>query len=249
MGEILKNLTPDRHVTLCNLICLPYAGGGARVFRDWPRHLSRLVNVYAVQLPGREDRVAEPAEADAERVVSALVEAIAPLADEKTVLFGHSLGATLAARVGQELFGDRSESDAVLFVSGRRSPWSGPLRSSARGLSDAELLSRLASVSGLHAQLAADPAFAQMMLPALKADLHLSDAAQGIRERGVPIPVIGLYGSQDEGTPLSYVRQWSRFTTGRFRSVEIDGDHFFLEPNVERVTAIVDTAARSLMGL
>ncbi|MEV6766969.1 alpha/beta fold hydrolase [Streptomyces sp. NPDC051105] len=246
---ILKNLSPDRPVSLCTVVCFPYAGGGARVFRDWPRRLSRLVNVFAVQLPGREERLSEPPEADAERVVAELCAAIEPVVEEKVILFGHSLGAVLAARVAQELLGDRGESDAVLFVSGRRSPWSGPLSSGARGLADDELVERLRSMGGGRAQLASEAEFVRLMLPALKADLHLSDAALGIREHGVPIPVIGLYGRHDVGTPLSHVRQWSRFTTGGFRSAEIDGDHYFVEGNVASVTAIVDAAARSLIGL
>ena len=249
MSGILKSLTPDRSVALCKLVCFPYAGGGARVFLGWPRQLSRLVDVYAVQLPGREERIGEPPEPDAERVVSALVAAMAPMADEKVVLFGHSLGATLAARVAQEVFGDRGDSAAVLFVSGRRSPWSGQPPSGARDLSDDDLLAELGSMDGPRSQLAADADFAHLMLPALKADLRLSDAAADIRERAVSLPVIGLYGSKDGGTPLSEVRQWSRFTTGSFQSVEIDGDHFFVETSAEQVTPIVDAAVRSLIGL
>ncbi|QKW08918.1 thioesterase [Streptomyces sp. NA04227] len=246
---ILKNLTPGRPVSLCTVVCFPYAGGGARVFRGWQRQLSPLVNAFAVQLPGREERLSEAPESDAERVVAELCTAIEPVATSKVILFGHSLGAVLAARVAQELLGDRIESDAVLFVSGRRSPWSGPVSSEARGLADSELLERLRSEGGPRAELASNGEFAQLMLPALKADLHLSDAAHGIREQGVRIPVIGLYGRHDEGTPPSYVRPWSRFTTGGFRSVEIDGDHFFVETKASDVVEIVDATARSLIGL
>ncbi|MFY4721400.1 thioesterase II family protein [Streptomyces sp. LaBMicrA B280] len=246
---VLKNLTPDRPVSLCTVVCFPYAGGGARVFRGWQRNLSRLVNAFAVQLPGREERLSEAPESDPERLVAELCAAIEPIATSKLVLFGHSLGAVLAARVAQELLGDRSESDAVLIVSGRRSPWSGPVSSETRWLADGELLERLGSEGGPRAELASNAEFARLMLPALKADLHLSDAAHGIRERAVRIPVIGLYGQHDEGTPPSYVRPWARFTTGGFRSVEIDGGHFFVETKSSDVIEIVDATARSLIGL
>ncbi|WEO95425.1 alpha/beta fold hydrolase [Streptomyces sp. FXJ1.172] len=246
---LLKNLLPDRQVSLCTVVCFPYAGGGARVFRDWPRRLSPLVSLYAVQLPGREERRSQAPVHDAERVVADLCSAIEPLREEKVVLFGHSLGAVLAARVAQELFADRSAADALLVVSGRRSPWSGPRTPSARGLTDEELVEAFRAGGGERAQLAADPDFARLMLPALKADLQLADAASRIRERSMSIPVIGLYGTHDTGTPLHYVRPWSRVTTGGFRTVEIDGDHYFAETRAADVVAVVDAAARSLTGL
>jgi len=248
MPEILRDLTPDRQVTRCELVCFPYAGGGVRVFRDWPRYLTRLVNISVVQLAGREDRMAEEFQTDPERVVALLAEAIAPLADKGgLVLFGHSLGATLAARTAQEVFGGRGGTEAVLFVSGRRAPWSARPEPDDRELTDYDYLDELTAMGRLEPGLVTNAEFARLTLPALKADLRLSAAGRGIRERAVCLPVIGLYGHQDEGAPLSSVREWSRFTTGSFRSAGIDGDHFFLESQVERVTTLIDTAARSLI--
>ena len=41
------------------LICFPYAGGGASTFSLWPRALPSHVELCAVQLPGREERLSE----------------------------------------------------------------------------------------------------------------------------------------------------------------------------------------------
>ena len=43
------------------LYCLPYAGGGAQIYRGYSDALPAEVEVCAVQLPGRERRFAEPA--------------------------------------------------------------------------------------------------------------------------------------------------------------------------------------------
>ena len=40
------------------LFCFSYAGGGASVFRSWANSLPREVEVCAIQLPGREYRIA-----------------------------------------------------------------------------------------------------------------------------------------------------------------------------------------------
>jgi surfactin synthase thioesterase subunit len=47
------------------LFCFPYAGGGASIYRTWPAYLHADIEVVAVQLPGREERMCEPAYSDA----------------------------------------------------------------------------------------------------------------------------------------------------------------------------------------
>ncbi len=42
------------------LFCFPYAGGGASIFRGWPRELPSWIEVFGIQLPGRENRLKEP---------------------------------------------------------------------------------------------------------------------------------------------------------------------------------------------
>src|SRR5690242_16395324 len=49
---------PQAHL---RLFCFSYAGGGASVFRSWGEALPSEVEVCAIQLPGREYRIGEPA--------------------------------------------------------------------------------------------------------------------------------------------------------------------------------------------
>ena len=51
-----KGITEDGY----KLICLPYAGGGASTFVKWQAAFGSRLEVLPVQLPGRENRVAEP---------------------------------------------------------------------------------------------------------------------------------------------------------------------------------------------
>ena len=57
------NLTDDRwivrfrpvHRPGLRLICFPYAGGGASIYRSWAEEISGDIEVCAIQLPGREE--------------------------------------------------------------------------------------------------------------------------------------------------------------------------------------------------
>jgi pyochelin biosynthesis protein PchC len=80
------------------LVCFPPAGGGASLFHPWLAHLPEDVDLALVQPPGREDRNAEPPGWDAATAVARAYGALAGHGAPVAVVFGHSLGALVAAR-------------------------------------------------------------------------------------------------------------------------------------------------------
>src|ERR671919_747384 len=78
------------------LFCFPYAGGAASIFRTWPSGLPGSIDVAAVQLPGRETRLAEPPVRRLDALVAAMAPALEPFLDRPFALFGHSMGALIA---------------------------------------------------------------------------------------------------------------------------------------------------------
>src|SRR6059058_5813767 len=81
------------------LFCFPYSGGSAFAFRTWPDYLPPDVEVCAVQLPGRENRLREPPARRVAPLVDALFDSLVEQLDVPCALFGHSLGALLAFEV------------------------------------------------------------------------------------------------------------------------------------------------------
>src|SRR5687767_8117681 len=78
------------------LFCFPYAGGGLAAYRSWPNQLPADVEVCPIQLPGRDERMAENPFSDLPALVEALTEALAPRLAAPYALFGHSMGALIA---------------------------------------------------------------------------------------------------------------------------------------------------------
>ena len=54
------------------LFCLPFAGDGASLFRQWQTLLGPQFEIIRVQLPGRENRLPEPAYTDLSELVRVL---------------------------------------------------------------------------------------------------------------------------------------------------------------------------------
>ena len=89
---------PERGVVRLRVLCFPHAGGGASAFRGWTRDQPPGVDIRAVQLPGREDRIREPFPED----ILALCEALLPSLDVPYVLVGNSLGALVAFELARQ---------------------------------------------------------------------------------------------------------------------------------------------------
>ena len=85
------------------LFCFHPAGVGASVYRQWGFGLPSSVEVAAVQLPGRANRLKEPPIADVPLLVDALVSNLAPHFEGRFAFFGHSMGAVLAHELAHAL--------------------------------------------------------------------------------------------------------------------------------------------------
>lgn len=103
------------------LICLPFAGGGANSYREWPTYLPEHVEVVPVQLPGRENRFDEPAIDAADLLAGRLLEGLVSYLDRPFALFGHSMGALIAFELARRLRTKGLEPVHV-FASGCKAP-------------------------------------------------------------------------------------------------------------------------------
>ena len=85
------------------LFCLPYAGGGASVFRKWKEFLAPNIELFAIQLPGRESRYSEPPIQDLSLLIQEIANIIMNFGHCPFAIYGHSLGGSLAFELTLEL--------------------------------------------------------------------------------------------------------------------------------------------------
>ncbi|HEY4129001.1 MAG TPA: alpha/beta fold hydrolase, partial [Gemmatimonadaceae bacterium] len=85
------------------LICFPSAGAGASVFGRWAEHLPPDVDLWTLQLPGREARRNEALLSDIHDIADRLAPLVEPLLDVPFAFFGHSMGALIAYELTRRL--------------------------------------------------------------------------------------------------------------------------------------------------
>ncbi len=228
------------------LFCLPYAGGGASIFRSWQRRMSSSVDVCAIQPPGRENRIAEPPVPCARTLVAMICDAIFPLMNIPYIFFGHSMGSLLAFEVCRELRRRRLPQPERLFVSASRPPHI-PEPRPLHHLPDDLFIEELRRFSGTPEAVLRNEELMRIFIPILRTDFSLEETYVFQDEAPLAVPFTAYYGTEDPEAPRELVSQWSCHTSRDFSLEEIAGGHFFIQSEEERLTrhvrAIVESSA------
>ncbi|TWH65091.1 thioesterase domain-containing protein [Micromonospora olivasterospora] len=230
------------------LFCLPYAGGGASVFRRWQRELGADVEVLPVQLPGRENRIGE----DPNFTVADVAAAIAERADRPYAIYGHSMGGRVGFEVVRELRRLGQQLPLRLYVGGARAPHvdDTSLFDGLSTVDDDELLRRLGEGGGLPAEVLDHPELVELLLPLLRADFGRVDSYRYVPGEPLPLPIVTFSGRQDRAVSHAQSAAWERHTAAGFTLHEIDGGHFFLHDQLPELAAAIraDLAAALAPG-
>ncbi len=219
------------------LVCLPYAGGGGSVYMPWARQLP-MVDVCAVQLPGRENRLREPAYTRFAEMMDATVQVLRPHLDMPFALFGHSMGALIAFELARRLRAEGAPAPAHLFVSGHRAPQLPNPRAPLAHLPDAEFLDELRTrYDGVPTEVLRHPDLMALLLPCLRADLALVEDYRCRAEEPLACP-ISVYGGEDDPVANeAELAAWRAQTRGAFTLTRFAGTHFFIRSAREELLA------------
>lgn len=223
----------------------PFAGGGSRVFDEWPQALPS-VEVFGLQLPGRERRPFESLVTEMEEVVDRAIPALS--FDKPFVFFGHSLGALIAFEVTCRLRESGLPCPMKLFVSGAVAPRMWEQRPAMSVMSDRELCKFLNELGGMPTEALKNQELMAILLPVLRADLAICDGYRYVRKAPLHIPIAAYGGTEDDRAPKAEIDQWRDETSQDFELRMFTGGHFFLRQPDSGALAVIaaDVAAISV---
>jgi medium-chain acyl-[acyl-carrier-protein] hydrolase len=209
------------------LFCFPYAGGGASRFQFLTTELSHAIEVYPIQLPGREDRWLETPVTEMSVLARMLSEALGPLLRPPYAFFGHSMGAFVAFELARQLRRERVPGPAMLIVSGARAPQMPDPDPPTHGLPDNELLDGLRRLEGIPDEFWNHPDLVALLVPTLRADMTMCEAYRYRDEPPLDCPIVAYGGARDDKAPAAHLTPWKLQTAGEFQLRIFPGNHFF----------------------
>ncbi|MFG3346191.1 thioesterase II family protein [Streptomyces sp. NPDC048018] len=210
-------------------LLFPFAGGNIHSLREWVAELGPGWRPLVAQYPLRGRRLRTPMPAALTDLAVELADAFLEFAPgERPLLLGHSLGAHLAHAAAVRLE-ERGVVPRLLVAAASRTA-DGAVRPGEVPLhlrSDPDLIEAL-GLDGTVPEALADPRFAALFLPVIRADLRLGhDHLAAGYARTVRCPVLAVGGTEDPLARPDDVSAWSKTAAGDFALELVPGGHFF----------------------
>lgn len=212
------------------LFAFPHAGRGASLFFPWRAVLPEWIELVAVQLPGRESRIAEPAMARLHAVIAALLPEITPWLDRPFAFFGHSMGALLSYELARALRRERAPEPVALALSGRRAPTVANPDPPLHVLTDAAFVETMRRrYDGIPQIVLEQPDLMRLLLPTLRRDIEAIETHIHHPEPPLSVPFLLYGGEDDRQAPRDSLVAWRALTTGEAPLRQFPGGHFYLQ--------------------
>ncbi|MCD2116031.1 alpha/beta fold hydrolase [Rhodococcus pyridinivorans] len=223
------------------VVCFHHAGGSAAAYRDWGSEHD--LRIHAVCLPGRDGRRNEPSPTSMDSLVEQLDDELGELLATEHVLFGHSMGGTIAYELALRRMRRNARLPLAMIVVASNPPHLQPAGLPLDEMTDLEIARSLTELGGIPPILLERPEWLGPLMRPVKDDLRLCRSARVVGDAELaPLPVslhvIG--GSRDRLAPPERLATW-RLHAGRDFSLSIlDGaGHFLVTENRSEVTALV----------
>ncbi|MEU1288912.1 amino acid adenylation domain-containing protein [Kitasatospora sp. NPDC005856] len=254
---LLHRLTPERRRTTASVVCAPYGGGSALIYKPLADALPEDWALHSIAVPGHE-LGEEPMDVDevADRCAREIVEGV----EGRIVLYGHcGVGVRLAIEIARRVEAAGREIDAVHL--GGIFPFARPKgRGAAVGERWAELLDRMRSDQDMINGLAAagmdtddlDPE--QLRLIVRNRRTGTKDVERyftrmfGTEGGRIKAPVIAVCGDRDPATEFyqERYREWHRIADTTAVVVLDEAGHFYLKYRAAELAAVVTGVHRSI---
>lgn len=224
-----------------------HAGGSCQYFQPWVAKLPSWIELVSVQLPGRWNRVREPAFLRMEQLMPVLgAEFKALLAEnpnQKYAFYGHSLGGLVAYELTKYLIRENLPLPVRLFISSKRAV---QVSSHKFPIYELPIDKFEIMVTGLYGALppevTADPDIKAMFLDITKKDMELLDTYNYTPDPLINVPLTIFGGIDDHVITLDSLQGWKELTSADCEIEQFPGGHFFLrDSEVELLDKIVKT--------
>lgn len=221
-----------------NLICFPFGGAAASAYRPLAKELEQNCNVWSVQLPGRENRFAQPFVTEANVVAAAVFNEIKLLGLKSYSIFGHSMGSDLALEFCRQVEAAGGRRPDTVVLSGNKPPhvshdklWSES--------TDASLIDHVLSLGGIPKDALTDKDFVAMYLKKIRCDYQLYESVKISQPKPLASKLTVIYGSADPLLERIDMKEWSKYSENDVKLIETEGGHFYFQPDCRRLASLI----------
>jgi len=213
------------------IYCLPYAGGSANVFFDWIEEYKEFADLSLVEYAGRGQRFCEEYFKTIEEAAADLCIQIKESGDKDFILFGYSMGCTVALETAFQLK-KMGITPKALIVAATRPPHLMYRDKILDDMTKDELMEETASWGQMDEEIMNNEELYEIVSDIMYADVQMfSKYKRDYHDEKIDIPIFAMSGDDDFEAPAEDMKEWKYYTNGSFEFCPFLGGHFFAFDN------------------
>lgn len=221
------------------------------MFNNWKKYLDRDIELRALELSGRGKRIYDPLYENIEEAV----EDVYKMIDHELNLapfgfFGHSMGCIIAYELAQKLRKMGRHAPSFVFFAGRGAPHMPRPEDKelCHTLPQDEFKEKILEMGGTSPEFFEHEELLQVLMPMLRQDFQIAETYSGSGEIHPLDYDINVMIGKEEDITAELAHGWKDHTRKMCTLYYIEGGHFFLNENTQRVVDIVNRTVRRVTG-
>ncbi|MFE3765080.1 thioesterase II family protein [Streptomyces sp. NPDC059104] len=227
---------------------LPQAGGGCATFASAARSMGPGIDVWGLNLPGRQARFAEPARSDLYPLVEEIADAFPRFVEGPYAFVGYCSGSLLALLLTKALKERGRQLPEGLVTISFRAPHRPSGFEQVHTLESEDFWREILSYGGVPEALVSRPEYRELFEPSLRADHALVAAYRDAPVEPLDVPISVLGGRRDPVLGAAELLEWQRYTAAGFALRLLDGAHWLLEEPAARLPEAIGRELRGFLA-
>ncbi|EQB86583.1 surfactin synthase thioesterase subunit [Clostridium punense] len=224
------------------LFCLPYAGGSEVIYYKWKKYLNSSIQLEPIELKGRGKRFNEAFYESLEEAVQDIFENIKDkVLHDEYAIYGHSMGSLLAYELYYKICKENVRRPKHMFFSGYKAPSIPRNEKQIYLLPDEEFIKEVIELGGTPQEVADNKELLQLFTPILRSDFKMLEKYLYKEKKDKIQCDISILNGKEDDITLEELLAWKNHGDRGFKVYNFEGDHFFINTNVENITKIINT--------
>ncbi len=234
-------------MSIIQLFCLPYAGGGPEFFAGLTEYLDEDISVCALEYAGHGKRIKQPFYADFTELACDMAQHINDRLQPECdlMLFGYSMGTIgVYEMLAQGLLHRQPKH---VFLASHEAPDGDWDSKQYLTMSDEDFLKAMKQFGGfdnVRPEMLGNRFFRRMYFQPIREDYRLLGHYPANRRWTFPMNITMFYSPQDIPAPL--IHGWDPFFGAESEFIELGENHFFLKTCAQQTASAINRAARRI---